>query len=99
MLQVELASRGGRIGELEQGAVSREQFEEVQKELQDQRLETRLAQTRCEELLQHCEELVSNPILLGSVLRCGMCWAFMYITACMCQALHLVSNCSLGQQQ
>ena len=59
VLQVELAARAGRISELEQGAVSREQFEEVQKELQDQRLETRLAQTRCEELQQHCEELVS----------------------------------------
>lgn len=60
-LQVELAARAGRISELEQGAVSREQFEELQKELQDQRLETRLAQTRCEELQQHCEELVSGP--------------------------------------
>ncbi len=58
MLQVELAAKGGRISELEQGAVSMEQFEELQKELQDQRLETRLAQTRCEELQQHCEELV-----------------------------------------
>ena len=58
VLQVELAAKGGRISELEQGAVSMEQFEELQKELQDQRLETRLAQTRCEELQQHCEELV-----------------------------------------
>lgn len=58
MLQVELAAKGGRISELEQGAVSMDQFEELQKDLQDQRLETRLAQTRCEELQQHCEELV-----------------------------------------
>ncbi len=58
VLQVELAAKGGRISELEQGAVSMEQFEELQKDLQDQRLETRLAQTRCEELQQHCEELV-----------------------------------------
>ena len=58
VLQAELAVRAGRISELEQGAVSREQFEELQKELQDQRLEIRLAHTRCEELQQHCEELV-----------------------------------------
>lgn len=58
VLQAELAMRAGRISELEQGAVSREQFEELQKDLQDQRLETRLAHTRCEELQQHCEELV-----------------------------------------
>ncbi len=58
VLQVELAAKGGRISELEQGAVSMDQFEELQKDLQDQRLETRLAQTRCEELQQHCEELV-----------------------------------------
>lgn len=60
MVQVELAERAGRISELEQGAVSREQFEELQKELQDQRLETRLAHSRCEELQQQCEELVCS---------------------------------------
>lgn len=63
LLQAELATRAGRISELEHGAVSREQFEELQKELQDQRLETRLAHTRCEELQQHCEELVRNSLV------------------------------------
>ena len=67
---MELATRGGRIGELEEGAVSREQFEDLQKELQEQRLETRLAQTRCDELQQHCEELVSTFSESPHVLLC-----------------------------